>query len=625
MAKVLNYIHIKNMFVHKNKRIEFSEGKNYIIGSIGTGKTLINEAIAFCFFGTVALRGKASSYKNLEVELSFNYHDEVFLIKRLTGDATLLMLDKTTGEYGVIANSTSIVNQKIISLFGYNYDIYLLSNYCKQKKLSYFSDMLPSKRLQYIDKISGIDESKELTAWLTAKRKVLKENMSLLKDMINKPKLSDNVNLEFNYEANIKNLSEKLSSINDLYALYNEYNSKSINKNHEPILGGHEIEITYGALTVEDVKQCILYIEELDKIQTQVQILENKVKDLPTLNKKYENFTLEQVNSILDNYNLNLIKNLSDNIKINCPCCEQSIVLNKLVDSIKTQDEHINLKDLYNIQDYFIKDIDSQKKQLTRQISKLEKEFGDLVTKAPVKDIWKIDKNVFLSRHNNGKRLLEKYNRDVEEYQKSKNESLEFVKKASLVKAEIDKFLEEQSKLIELKDSYIKAATEKELFLEQFSIYEQSIVKYNQFVIEYKLVNSLIKDVVEITNLIKSQTIPLINYHASRYLNLMTKGVMTKIEITDDYNLIVDGSEINLKSGGQQDLASLAFRLSLGQSIITGMLPLFLGDEIDSAGTSDLSNDISDALDTMSANGYQIILVTHSDTTNIENKNIIQL
>ena len=76
--KVLNYIHLKNMFVHKDKRIEFEAGKNYIVGSIGTGKTLITESIAFALFGTVALRGKATSYKDTEVELSFNYNEETF-------------------------------------------------------------------------------------------------------------------------------------------------------------------------------------------------------------------------------------------------------------------------------------------------------------------------------------------------------------------------------------------------------------------------------------------------------------------------------------------------------------------------------------------------------------------
>ena len=99
---------------------------------------------------------------------------------------------------------------------------------------------------------------------------------------------------------------------------------------------------------------------------------------------------------------------------------------------------------------------------------------------------------------------------------------------------------------------------------------------------------------------------------------------MATIEITEDYDLIVDGTEIALKSGGQTDLASLAFRLSLSRSIITGMLPVFIGDEVDSAGSKEVSDDIIQALDTIN-DDFQVILVTHKNIEDLSNCNIIQL
>ena len=101
--------------------------------------------------------------------------------------------------------------------------------------------------------------------------------------------------------------------------------------------------------------------------------------------------------------------------------------------------------------------------------------------------------------------------------------------------------------------------------------------------------------------------------------------VMTDIKITENYDLIVDGFQINLRSGAQKDLSSLAFRLSLGQSIILGMLPLFIGDEIDASSPTEVANDITSALETMSDNGYQILMITHKDISNLENCNIIDL
>ena len=113
------------------------------------------------------------------------------------------MLDKETSQYLEIVNSTSIVNQKIISLLGYNYDIFLLSNFCEQKKLSYFSELKPAKRIQYIDKISGIEEAKELTKHLMVERKRLKDSIALLKDVTKEPILNPNIKLDFDYEKEI--------------------------------------------------------------------------------------------------------------------------------------------------------------------------------------------------------------------------------------------------------------------------------------------------------------------------------------------------------------------------------------------------------------------------------------
>ena len=55
------------------------------------------------------------------------------------------------------------------------------------------------------------------------------------------------------------------------------------------------------------------------------------------------------------------------------------------------------------------------------------------------------------------------------------------------------------------------------------------------------------------------------------------------------------------------------------------MLPLFIGDEIDAASTPEVSAYIRKALQELSLDGTQIIIVTHKDTTNYDNCNIIDL
>lgn len=626
--KVINYIHIKNMFVHRDTRIEFTDGKNVIIGDIGKGKTLINEAIAFALFGSVALRGKSPQYKKTEIELSFNYNNEVFLIKRKINDASFNMLDKDTNVFVEVCNSTSIVNQKVIALLGYNYDIYLLSNYCKQKKLAYFSELTPAKRLQYIDKISGIEEGKEYSAYLNKLKKSLRDNLSLLKDMIVEPILDSNIDLEFDYESNISVLNNKLNSINDLYSSYNTALNKSIFNLKEPKINIQEWQTPLLTLEESDLNLVNQWFTDLLEKEENINSLEDSIRQIPEIKNEYKSLTLDQVDQMISIHNKNIIKSISDELHFNCNHCNNEIDFKLILDQSSNQDNiilSIPIKDLYNIKDFIINDYKTVKKELQKQLDFLEKEYEEFVENSFIPDLIRYKNyNNFLNIYKSSKVIEQEYIKELDLYNQIKVETSLYFQESEKLKNEIELFLTEQSDIIKLKDSYISSNIERSLYLEKLEIYKKSKIKYDTFYTQYQIVSGLLKDLDVISSKIKNETIPLINHFASKYLNLISNGTMATIEITEDYDLIVDGVEIGLKSGGQTDLASLAFRLSLSRSIITGMLPLFIGDEVDSAGSKEVSDDIMQALDTIN-DDFQIILVTHKNIEDLSNCNIIQL
>lgn len=626
--KVINYIHIKNMFVHRDTRIEFTDGKNVIIGDIGKGKTLVNEAIAFALFGSVALRGKSPQYKKTEIELSFNYNNEVFLIKRKINDASFNMLDKDTNVFVEVCNSTSIVNQKVIALLGYNYDIYLLSNYCKQKKLAYFSELTPAKRLQYIDKISGIEEGKEYSAYLNKLKKSLRDNLSLLKDMIIEPILDSNIDLEFDYESNISVLNNKLNSINDLYSSYNTALNKSIFNLKEPKINIQEWQTPLLTLEESDLNLVNQWFTDLLEKEKNINSLEDSIRQIPEIKNEYKSLTLDQVDQMISIHNKNIIKSISDELHFNCNHCNNEIDFKLILDQSSNQDNvilSIPIKDLYNIKDFIINDYKTIKKELQKQLDLLEKEYEEFVENSFIPDLIRYKNyNNFLNIYKSSKVIEQEYIKELDLYNQIKVETSLYFQESEKLKNEIELFLTEQSDIIKLKDSYISSNIERNLYLEKLEIYKKSKIKYDTFYTQYQIVSGLLKDLDVISSKIKNETIPLINHFASKYLNLISNGTMATIEITEDYDLIVDGVEIGLKSGGQTDLASLAFRLSLSRSIITGMLPLFIGDEVDSAGSKEVSDDIMQALDTIN-DDFQIILVTHKNIEDLSNCNIIQL
>lgn len=626
--KVINYVHIKNMFVHKDTKIEFQSGKNFIIGPVGSGKTLINEAIAFALFGTTALRGKASGYdKKLEVELNFNYKNELFHIKRKLNDASLSIYDSSINKYVEIVNSTSVVNQKIINLLGYNYDVYLLSNYSKQKKLSYFSDLTPAKRLQYIDKISGIEESKEYSNYLIGVRKSLRDNIAILKDMVVKPSLNPEVDLEFDYDSHIKILNDKLNSINQMYSDYNQCLESSIITVKEPVLNLNPIEQKMTNLIDSDLDSIAQQYEQLDYLETTIKILENKIADIPKLAKKeYAKFTLDIVEHYIHEHNKNALKELGD-IHVDCPSCKHSFDLYSIFNFDESGSNRVDrippIRDLYNIKDYIVNAYEVTRLELERQLKDKEQEYETLYDSIPYLTVCSnIDKFTTLYKSTISK--VQEYKKEKGLYDQIVIESDKFKSKANDIKLSIDAFLREQSEYLVLKDKYLKYSVEKNVYLEKMEVYNKSYTKFEEYTRKLDIVNSLIKDLSVIVSKVKEDTIPLINYYASYYLNLMSNGTMTSIEVTDNYDLIVDGHDINLKSGGQNDLASMAFRVSLSKSVISGLISCLFLDEVDSSGGKDSVEDIMNALETISDN-FQMIIVTHKDISNIENCNIIQL
>lgn len=621
--KVIDYIIVKNSFAHKNTRIDFKSGRNYIIGNYGSGKSELIEMIGFAFFGTCSLRGKSSTYKGLYVELQFNYLNEVFLIKRKPNDASLSKLED--GTFKEIANSTTTVNNKIISILGYDYNIYLLSNYCQQGKLQYFSELTPAKRLQFIDKVSGIEDAKELIDWLNVKRKELKVSLDTLKEMLHKPKISPKVNLDVDYSELLDNLKEDYTTLKDLYTELDK--TRSTKKPQIIRLSPlSEADLKLSQITKEQEEVLIVklnthfqLLDTIDNLRDQKRsLLKGIHKDLlasKILDAKEVNAALNQV-----------MVNSLDDLALTCPKCNHNFDTSE----IKTSSHLLHsfsVKDLSLYLEYLSDDVQMQLKSVDSDLVQTIEAHNNLLQEDCLlaDELYDQTPKMLTASIKKASDLYMRWKEAEESFEQVIEFNLEVDNQIKTIQTRINTLLKEQQTNATLRSEYIALKTEKDIYLAQLSLYNESNKKNLELSEQHELIVKMIKEISEITDKIKKETIPLINYHSSNYLNTMTKGVMAKIEITDNYDLIVDGSNISLKSGAQKDLSSLAFRLSLGQSIILGMLPLFIGDEIDASSPVEVANDIADALETMSNSGYQMILITHKDTSNLENCNIINL
>ena len=120
------------------------------------------------------------------------------------------------------------------------------------------------------------------------------------------------------------------------------------------------------------------------------------------------------------------------------------------------------------------------------------------------------------------------------------------------------------------------------------------------------------------------------SYYASDFFERLTDGKYQKIELDENYNLMVydngESYEINRFSGGEEDLANLCLRLAISEVITEragGLFNFIILDEI--FGSQDITRrqNIMKTLSSLSSKFRQIFLITHIENVKNYMENII--
>lgn len=110
---------------------------------------------------------------------------------------------------------------------------------------------------------------------------------------------------------------------------------------------------------------------------------------------------------------------------------------------------------------------------------------------------------------------------------------------------------------------------------------------------------------------VKAELAPSLSKAASTLVRGMTNGERQSIEVDGDFNIFVDGQPVNTLSGSGKAVVNLALRIGLGRVLTSGVLPLFLGDEIDAAMDADRTDATQQTMQSLKNHLGQVVLVTH--------------
>lgn len=216
---MIKSVRLKNWRSHLSSELRFSKGVNALLGSIGTGKSSVLDAICFALFGTFPLlqskkiklddviMSKPLIKDKAEAELEFEFNNKNYLVRRVIerGKGTTYSEIREDGKLLEAPNSLNVteVVEKILKV---NYELFTKAVYSEQNQLDYFLTLPKGQRKKKFDELLMLDRFENARASVVS----LINRIADRKDWIKKE--VDKVDIE-GLEKTLANVRESLEKI----------------------------------------------------------------------------------------------------------------------------------------------------------------------------------------------------------------------------------------------------------------------------------------------------------------------------------------------------------------------------------------------------------------------------
>ena len=662
MIKSLKYKFDFSNGQSRSNEAAFEPGSTLITGKNGRGKSLNLECIGFCLFGSDALRGKTEDYKRIKAELCIAIKGVEYVIKRTKSGAEVFLGEKK------IVSGNKPVNTWAVETLGFDFKVFCISQWCKQGDIQALAEMKPTERKQMVDSVTGMTQLDALAKGLGEQINALNAEIKAANQFLVKPVEPNKPESDLTIlEQGLEYFEGELADFRRLSTEVNGFRQPI-----EPLAPSQPIAPTapekpqYIAPRLEEVREVIIpqQFQGYDLKQTMNELHE-RLLTIKSSRNKFEVLTQkrasidtslftgineEQLKQQHHNYGIaQQIKALHEQGQTTCPHCKNS---HPIASDAIAKLPQVDLAILNNPPiswDDFNKEREYQSLEL--QLNELQKEVSqhDVVAQlhSTVTDLWQeIEKN----EHNRvqNQRLeeqakqnydgaltswaktveaqeaqyqaaLNKFDQDVTAFEQAKIKYQEEIKYQEDKLALLKKYgPNHESDLQAELNNVRQGLNDWEVYNQQYQTYTQQKASYdasveslNQTIAQCEDMKNARKALTELKARVKSYILPSLNKVASFLLNEMTGGEHVNVNVSDDFEVEVDGQPLRTLSGSGKDITNLAIRIGLGRIITHSVLPMMMLDEIDSAMDDDRASFTWQCIQKITPQIGQVLQVSH--------------
>lgn len=644
-----------------SEAVLFQGGFGAIVGPNESGKSMIIEMIRYCLFGSAALRGKAENYKNLQAKLSWDMKGSDYLVERTMTKA------KLTRDGEVIAVGTSPVNQKIPTELGFGLAVFDMSCAANQNQLLKLGEMKPGERQRAVDSVIGVSALDDLAKWAgdeaTAHRRAADDLSSNLQEPAEPAEpvgYRNSCDLEIAKQAMDK-LRSQADQLRGWLANEKPLPAEPVKKHS---MDAVTLQGSIDAQTEKRIERQTLQ-NELDRIPPAANVTLEEIEADETAEKHHQaylarkafltqtprpEYKAEEIVACREKWeahrNWKKVQHLKTQLedlvskgRHECPSCtHQWPVAGQALYDLENELAAAMREPLHEAIPATSEAVLDRQQRLIDNWSEEEWEKHRNAPTGPSEFQWTVQDRI---RHRHGlegkarraalQAQIDAIEIDTTDYSAMLREVQQYETQRAIFLDKVTDYeawlVERADKTVELDllknqlvgyDDLVKALAQACIYETQMLAYSVALSRWNEGLIKVAGYRAdaddwnKVRDALKILRLkIKQHLVPSLNRVASQLIAAMTGGQRQNVSVDEEFNILVDGQEIDTLSGSGAAVANLALRIGLGQVLTNNVFSLFVGDEIDASMDKDRAEKTSGVLYTLKSRISQVLLVSH--------------